>query len=58
MGSPRGDPGSEPRRYGDGLAVVTVTYSPGGAPREFLVSLGKATSRELLVVLADTRSPR
>ncbi len=51
-----GGPGSEPRHYGERLAVVTVTYSPGDALREFLGSLGKATSREPQVVLADNGS--
>ncbi|MGH3949844.1 MAG: glycosyltransferase family 2 protein [Pseudonocardiaceae bacterium] len=44
------------RSYGDALAVVTVTYSPGEALRRFLETLDKATSREFQVVLADNGS--
>ncbi|MGH3978122.1 MAG: glycosyltransferase family 2 protein [Pseudonocardiaceae bacterium] len=43
-------------RYGDELAVVTVTYSPGETLETFLDSLAKATSRPLRVVLADNGS--
>jgi N-acetylglucosaminyl-diphospho-decaprenol L-rhamnosyltransferase len=43
-------------RYGDGLAVVTVTYSPGETLQRFLDTLDKATSREVRVVLADNGS--
>ena len=44
------------QRYGDELAVVTVTYSPGPALAEFLDSLAKATVRRYRVVLADNGS--
>ncbi|WP_285659526.1 glycosyltransferase family 2 protein [Actinomycetospora sp. NBRC 106375] len=43
-------------RFGDGLAVVCVTYSPGEALGEFLGSLEKATARPYRVVLADNGS--
>ncbi|MDQ3885959.1 MAG: glycosyltransferase family 2 protein [Actinomycetota bacterium] len=43
-------------RFGDELAVVTVTYSPGETLETFLDSLAKATSRPLQVVLADNGS--
>jgi N-acetylglucosaminyl-diphospho-decaprenol L-rhamnosyltransferase len=42
--------------YGDQLAVVTVTYSPGDSLAAFLDSLGSATTRPHLVVLADNGS--
>ncbi|MBP2366001.1 glycosyltransferase family 2 protein [Pseudonocardia parietis] len=43
--------------YGDGLAVVTVTYSPGRTLETFLDSLAAATSRtDVPVVLADNGS--
>ncbi|MGH3838795.1 MAG: glycosyltransferase family 2 protein [Pseudonocardiaceae bacterium] len=42
--------------YGDELAVVTVTYSPGDTLETFLDSVGKATSRPLRVLLADNGS--
>jgi N-acetylglucosaminyl-diphospho-decaprenol L-rhamnosyltransferase len=42
--------------YGDALAVVTVTYSPGDALAAFLDSLEKATTRPYTVVLADNGS--
>ncbi|SFN11957.1 N-acetylglucosaminyl-diphospho-decaprenol L-rhamnosyltransferase [Pseudonocardia ammonioxydans] len=43
--------------YGDGLAVVTVTYSPGPTLDTFLDSLAGATSRgDVPVVLADNGS--
>ena len=42
--------------FGDELAVVTVTYSPGETLETFLDSLAKATSRPLQVVLADNGS--
>ncbi|MGB3773038.1 MAG: glycosyltransferase family 2 protein [Rhodococcus sp. (in: high G+C Gram-positive bacteria)] len=38
------------------LAVVTVTYSPGGHLNTFLESLASATSRPVTVVLADNGS--
>ncbi|MGH3943150.1 MAG: glycosyltransferase family 2 protein [Pseudonocardiaceae bacterium] len=43
-------------RYGQELAVVTVTYSPGETLETFLDSLAKATSRPMHVVLADNGS--
>jgi len=42
--------------YGDRLAVVTVTYSPGDSLTGFLDSLDKATARPHIVVLADNGS--
>jgi N-acetylglucosaminyl-diphospho-decaprenol L-rhamnosyltransferase len=42
--------------YGDQLAVVTVTYSPGESLEAFLDSVEKATSRPYTVVLADNGS--
>ena len=42
--------------YGDQLAVVTVTYSPGESLEAFLDSLEKATTRPYTVVLADNGS--
>ncbi len=42
--------------YGDELAVVTVTYSPGEALAAFLDSLATATTRPYRVVLADNGS--
>ena len=45
-----------PRSYGDGLAVVTVTYSPGETLETFLDSLTKATTRPVTVLLADNGS--
>ncbi|MFD1047089.1 glycosyltransferase family 2 protein, partial [Kibdelosporangium lantanae] len=47
---------TEPRRYGDELAVVTVTYSPGETLERFLDTLDKATKRPYRVVLADNGS--
>lgn len=47
---------TEPTRYGDELAVVTVTYSPGETLTNFLDTLAKATSRPVRVVLADNGS--
>lgn len=44
------------RVYGDQLAVVTVTYSPGESLRAFLDSLEKATTHPYKVVLADNGS--
>jgi N-acetylglucosaminyl-diphospho-decaprenol L-rhamnosyltransferase len=43
-------------RFGDALAVVTVTYSPGETLETFLDTVSKATSRPLHVVLADNGS--
>lgn len=42
--------------YGDDLAVVTVTYSPGETLESFISSLAKATTRPVHVVLADNGS--
>ncbi|MCP2170027.1 glycosyltransferase family 2 protein [Goodfellowiella coeruleoviolacea] len=47
---------SEPTRYGDDLAVVTVTYSPGDTLDRFLDTLDRATTRPVRVVLADNGS--
>lgn len=47
---------TEPTCYGDALGVVTVTYSPGETLERFLDSLGKATTRQFQVVLADNES--
>ncbi|WP_433504109.1 glycosyltransferase family 2 protein [Pseudonocardia halophobica] len=44
------------RTYGDELAVVTVTYSPGDTLEAFLDSLKAATARPIRVVLADNGS--
>ncbi|GGP70024.1 glycosyltransferase family 2 protein [Saccharothrix coeruleofusca] len=43
-------------RYGDELAVVTVTYSPGETLDRFLATLTRATTRQVRVVLADNGS--
>ncbi|NUT51567.1 MAG: glycosyltransferase family 2 protein [Saccharothrix sp.] len=43
-------------RYGDELAVVTVTYSPGETLDTFLSTLSAATTRPVSVVLADNGS--
>ncbi|WP_028936643.1 glycosyltransferase family 2 protein [Pseudonocardia spinosispora] len=42
--------------YGERLAVVSVTYSPGESLGAFLDSLVKATERDYTVVLADNGS--
>ncbi|MFD9964334.1 glycosyltransferase [Amycolatopsis sp. NPDC058986] len=42
--------------YGDGLAVVTVTYFPGETLERFLDTLEKATDRDVQVVVADNAS--
>ena len=47
---------TEPKNYGDALAVVTVTYSPGETLTRFLDTLEKATERDVQVVLADNGS--
>lgn len=44
------------RSYGDELAVVIVTYSPGETLEPFLDTLAKATSRNVQVILADNGS--
>lgn len=50
-------PGNSPgRSYGEELAVVTVTYSPGDTLETFLDSVVKATSRPLRVLLVDNGS--
>jgi N-acetylglucosaminyl-diphospho-decaprenol L-rhamnosyltransferase len=49
-------PGQGVRTYGDELAVVTVTYSPGGTLDAFLDSVPKATTRPVRVILADNGS--
>lgn len=43
-------------RYGEELAVVTVTYSPGEVLSTFLDTLADATKRTVHVVLADNGS--
>lgn len=47
---------TEPRTYGDEIAVVIVTYSPGETLQGFLRTLGDATDRGVRVVLADNGS--
>ncbi|PXY32396.1 glycosyltransferase family 2 protein [Prauserella muralis] len=47
---------TQPKTYGDGVAVVTVTYSPGETLERFLDTLDKATDRDVRVVLADNGS--
>ncbi|HEX6345128.1 glycosyltransferase family 2 protein [Umezawaea sp.] len=47
---------TEPTRYGDALAAVTVTYSPGETLDRFLDTLAKATTLPVRVVLADNGS--
>jgi N-acetylglucosaminyl-diphospho-decaprenol L-rhamnosyltransferase len=42
--------------YGDELAVVSVTYSPGDTLTTFLDSLAVATTRTVRVILADNGS--
>jgi N-acetylglucosaminyl-diphospho-decaprenol L-rhamnosyltransferase len=42
--------------YGDGLAVVTVTYFPGETLERFLDTLEKATERDVQVIVADNSS--
>jgi N-acetylglucosaminyl-diphospho-decaprenol L-rhamnosyltransferase len=44
------------RTFGDQLAVVTVTYSPGETLERFLDTLDKATTRPIQVILADNGS--
>ncbi|WP_156756727.1 glycosyltransferase family 2 protein [Actinokineospora pegani] len=43
-------------RYGDELAVVTVTYSPGETLENFIGTLAGATTRSPRVILADNGS--
>ncbi|OZM75099.1 dTDP-Rha--alpha-D-GlcNAc-pyrophosphate polyprenol alpha-3-L-rhamnosyltransferase [Amycolatopsis antarctica] len=47
---------TEPKTYGDGIAVVIVTYFPGETLERCLDTLEKATTREVRVVLADNVS--
>jgi N-acetylglucosaminyl-diphospho-decaprenol L-rhamnosyltransferase len=47
---------TESTRYGDALAAVTVTYSPGETLDRFLDTLTKATTLPVRVVLADNGS--
>nr|WP_281356540.1 glycosyltransferase family 2 protein [Amycolatopsis anabasis] len=47
---------TEPTRFGDGLAVVVVTYFPGETLENFLDTLEKATTRDVRVVVADNAS--
>ncbi|RZS33905.1 N-acetylglucosaminyl-diphospho-decaprenol L-rhamnosyltransferase [Herbihabitans rhizosphaerae] len=47
---------TEPTQYGDEIGVVTVTYSPGDVLTRFLDTLGKASTRQVRVVLADNGS--
>jgi N-acetylglucosaminyl-diphospho-decaprenol L-rhamnosyltransferase len=49
-------PVTESKRYGDALAAVTVTYSPGETLDRFLDTLAKATTLPVQVVLADNGS--
>lgn len=42
--------------YGEALAVVAVTYSPGETLERFVETLAKATTRGLQVILADNGS--
>jgi N-acetylglucosaminyl-diphospho-decaprenol L-rhamnosyltransferase len=49
-------PPGEPASYGDQLAVVTVTYSPGDSLTAFLDSLRSATIRPYTVIMADNGS--
>ncbi|WP_026424587.1 glycosyltransferase family 2 protein [Actinokineospora inagensis] len=47
---------AEPTAYGDRLAVVTVTYSPGDTLDRFIHTLAGATRRDVRVILADNGS--
>jgi N-acetylglucosaminyl-diphospho-decaprenol L-rhamnosyltransferase len=47
---------TDARTYGDELAVITVTYSPGKTLDAFLDSLAGATDRRVRVILADNGS--
>ncbi|MGW5645708.1 glycosyltransferase family 2 protein [Saccharopolyspora sp. NPDC003752] len=47
---------TDARTYGDEVAVVTVTYSPGETLEQFLDTLAKATERSVRVILADNTS--
>lgn len=44
------------KAYGDALAVVTVTFSPGDTLERFLDTLAKASTQQLQVVIADNGS--
>jgi N-acetylglucosaminyl-diphospho-decaprenol L-rhamnosyltransferase len=46
---------SEPS-YGDGLAIITVTYSPGDSINEMLASIPAATASNPTVILSDNGS--
>ncbi|MDA3649915.1 glycosyltransferase family 2 protein [Saccharopolyspora indica] len=47
---------TEARTYGDELAVVTVTYSPGETLGRFLDTLQRASDRRIRVIIADNGS--
>ncbi|PFG99279.1 N-acetylglucosaminyl-diphospho-decaprenol L-rhamnosyltransferase [Saccharopolyspora erythraea NRRL 2338] len=47
---------TDSRTYGDEIAVVTVTYSPGETLDRFLDTLATATDRRVRVILADNGS--
>ncbi|WNV90617.1 glycosyltransferase family 2 protein [Umezawaea sp. Da 62-37] len=47
---------TDSKRYGDALAAVAVTYSPGETLDRFLDTLAKATTLPVRVVLADNGS--
>ncbi|GAA0526785.1 glycosyl transferase [Saccharopolyspora subtropica] len=47
---------TDARTYGDEVAVVVVTYSPGETLERFLDTLDKATERSVRVILADNGS--
>ncbi|GAA1987819.1 glycosyltransferase family 2 protein [Amycolatopsis minnesotensis] len=47
---------TQPTVYGDGVAVVVVTYFPGETLEPFLQTLEKASTRDVRVVLADNAS--
>nr|WP_051442372.1 glycosyltransferase family 2 protein [Saccharomonospora iraqiensis] len=49
-------PYGDPETYGDDVAVVVVTYSPGEDLRRFLDTLDDATDDDVTVVLADNGS--
>jgi N-acetylglucosaminyl-diphospho-decaprenol L-rhamnosyltransferase len=49
----RQDPGTA---YGDALAIVTVTYSPGEMLEQLLASVPAATATDPIVVLSDNGS--
>lgn len=47
---------TEPKTYGDGVAVVIVTYFPGETLERCIDTLDKATTRDVQVILADNES--